>query len=103
LVFQVRRSGDFSFPDHLSAWNNSHILSKGFDMTTLMLLCAILPAMIIFLGSGFKIVRKPVSVDLGRNTSVLRAEAAPAELVASADHPVATRRVVTYTMPRLLW
>jgi hypothetical protein len=72
-------------------------------MTALMALCAILPAMIIFLGSGIKIVRKPVGVALKARTDVLLAEAAPAELTAGDDHPVATRRTVTYTMPRLLW
>lgn len=71
-------------------------------MSTIMALCAILPALIIILASGLKIERKPVSVAFSRSTDVLIANAAPAELTANA-HPVATKRVITYTLPKLLW
>lgn len=73
-------------------------------MSTFMVLCAILPALIIILASGLKIERKPVTVVLSRNTDVLIANAAPAELTAASEsHPVATKRVVSYSIPQLLW
>lgn len=73
-------------------------------MSTFMALCAILPALIIILASGLKIERKPVSAPVSLRKDVLIANAAPSELTAShADHPVATKRVVSYSIPRLLW
>lgn len=73
-------------------------------MSTFMVLCAILPALIIILASGLKIERKPVTVALSRNTDVLIANAAPAELTAASESlPVAPKRVITYTLPKLLW